>query len=600
MIKEKVWAAVVTDRLASGSGAKSDVAAEALDRMNESALVTIQMSVKPVHLYSVTAVSTAKEAWEALKDIFEARDNACLLQLMHELSNIKKGSDDNSIKYTSSSKGIRQELSMLGNLVDENALVLQILSGLPAEYDMIKTVLENMDEKRDLADVSAKLLTVEQRGSHGRSSSATGVKSQAFAAMASKTPRYKRAVVCYCCDKKGQMKRDCLKKKADDAKGNKKPNGGRRESGGGGGAPPRAALAHAASAGQVGKLNASGSTSGPSTWVFDSGATNHMAAQDAGFTVKTTGSGAKVTLADGQKVPIKMHGYASMDVGKGSTTGRMVFNEAMFGPDLTDNLLSVRAVDRCGGAVVVIGDACYILNDGEAVLASGILSNASVIGSVNESENYVLKMTPVTASARSASTRMDGEAEQWHRLFNHLGFENLKRVVGMVDGTPSTVADAKRAPGTVCAPCVGGKMARFPHHRSTTTTTKCALVHTDVDGPLTASLGGSVYFVTLLEDSTGFMTATPIKSKGMVPDVLKARIKQRVTLTGLQVKRVRHDGAKEYGSRDFQAWYEDKGVTFEKTAPYSLQQNGEAERANRYIMERVRAAALDAGAEQEL
>jgi len=51
MIKEKVWAAVVTDRPASGSGAKSDVAAEAWDLMNESALATIQMSVKPVHLY---------------------------------------------------------------------------------------------------------------------------------------------------------------------------------------------------------------------------------------------------------------------------------------------------------------------------------------------------------------------------------------------------------------------------------------------------------------------------------------------------------------------------------------------------------------------
>jgi len=53
---------------------------------------------------------------------------------------------------------------MLGNQVDENTLVLQILSGLPAEYDMIKTVLENMDGKRNLAVVSAKLLTVEQRG----------------------------------------------------------------------------------------------------------------------------------------------------------------------------------------------------------------------------------------------------------------------------------------------------------------------------------------------------------------------------------------------------------------------------------------------------
>jgi len=66
------------------------------------------------------------------------------------------------------------------------------------------------------------------------------------------------------------------------------------------------------------------------------------------------------------------------------------------------------------------------------------------------------------------------------------------------------------------------------------------------------------------------------------------------------VKRVRHDVAKEYVSHDPKAWYDDKGITSEKTAPYSSQQNGKAERANRYIMERVRAALLAAGAEEEL
>jgi len=66
-----------------------------------------------------------------------------------------------------------------------------------------------------------------------------------------------------------------------------------------------------------------------------------MAAQDAGFTVKTTRSGAKVTLANGHKVPIKGHGYASMDVGKGNSTAGMVLDEAMLVPDLTENLLSV-------------------------------------------------------------------------------------------------------------------------------------------------------------------------------------------------------------------------------------------------------------------
>jgi len=125
------------------------------------------------------------------------------------------------------------------------------------------------------------------------------------------------------------------------------------------------------------------------------------------------------------------------------------------------------------------------------------------------------------------------------------------------------------------------------------------LDHTDVDGPFTASLGGSVYFMTLMEESTRFITATPIQSTGMVPDVLKARIKQLETLTGLKLKRVRHDGAMEYVSRDLQSWYEDEGILSEKTAPYSSQKNGKAERVYWYIIERVRAALLDAGVEEE-
>jgi len=129
--KEKLWKAVVTDRPASGADAKkSDPVVEAWDAMNEAALATIHMSVKPVHLNTVTSVDTAKEAWDALKVMFEARDNAQLLRLMDELSSLKKGDDENIIKFAWRAKMIRDELAMLGNPVDDNTLALRVLSGL--------------------------------------------------------------------------------------------------------------------------------------------------------------------------------------------------------------------------------------------------------------------------------------------------------------------------------------------------------------------------------------------------------------------------------------------------------------------------------------
>jgi len=462
-------------------------------------------------------------------------------------------------------------------------------------------VLKNKDVKLVTSDVTAKLLQVEQRNIAGGSSQpAGGIKSQAVTVAAPKKPFDKNSVVCYYCDKKGHMKRDCYKRNAEEARGKNKPGGGRRDGGHGGGPQAGAALAYTASAGQPSSSKAHGSTSGSSTWVLDSGATTHMAAGDKGFTVQAAGSGAKFTLVNGDKVPIKGHGHVSMDFGKRNAKARTVLAEAMLVPDLTSNLLSVRAVDRNSGAVVFVGDACYMLSDGDDVCSSGVFDKASVVGNVNDQEKYVLRVTPVRASANAASTRIAGEAELWHRGFNHLEIENIKRAAKMVDGLPSSVADAERVVGTVCVPCVDGKMVQAPHPPSSAKTTKCELVHTDVGGPLTESLGGSIYFITALEESTGFITATPIKTKEMASKVLKTRIKQLETLTGVHVKRIPHDGAKEYLTNDLKAWNEDKGITSEMTAPYKAQQNGKAERVNRTLMERVRAALLDSGAEEEL
>jgi len=439
--KEKLWAAFVTDRPASLSDdKKSYPVVDAWDAMSEAALATIQMSVNPVVLNTVTSVDTAKESWDALKVMFEARDNAQLLRLMEELSSLKKGCDENIIKFAWRAKMIRDELAMLGNPVDDNTLALRVLEGLPAENGMLRTVLENKDTELAMSEVTAKLLQVEQRSiALGASKPSDSVKSQVFAAAAPKKPFDKKSVACFYCKKKGHRKRDCHKKKVDEAKGKGKPGSGGREGGSGGGPHAGAALAYTASTGNCGSSKARGSSLCSSIWLLDSGATNHMTARDKGSTVQKAGSGAGVTLANGDKVPIKGHGHVSMDVGKGNTNTRKVLEEAMLVPNLTSSLLSVRAVDRNGGAEVFLNI---------------------------DLEQYVITVTPVRASAHVASTRKAGEAEVWHRRFNHLGLENLERAATMVDDMPSSVADAKRVIGTVCVPCVDGKMVQSRSPRS--------------------------------------------------------------------------------------------------------------------------------------
>jgi len=140
-----------------------------------------------------------------------------------------------------------------------------------------------------------------------------------------------------------QLKRASYKRKADEAKGKSKPGGCRRGGGRGGGSQEGAALEFTASAGQPGSINDHGSTSGSWTWVLDYGATDHVAAGAKSFAVQAAGSGSKVTLDNGHKFSIKGNGHISMDVGKGSAHAHMVASEALLVPNLTSNLLSVRA-----------------------------------------------------------------------------------------------------------------------------------------------------------------------------------------------------------------------------------------------------------------
>ena len=156
--KEKLWKAVVTNCPASRpDDRKSDPAVEEWDAMKEAAQATIQMSVKPVHLNMVTSEDTAKEAGDALKVMFEARDNAQLLRLMDEPSSLKKRDDESIIKFTSRAKMIRDQLAMIGNPVTDNTLALHVMAGLLSENGMLRTVLENKDVKLVMSGVTAKL-----------------------------------------------------------------------------------------------------------------------------------------------------------------------------------------------------------------------------------------------------------------------------------------------------------------------------------------------------------------------------------------------------------------------------------------------------------
>jgi transposase InsO family protein len=140
--------------------------------------------------------------------------------------------------------------------------------------------------------------------------------------------------------------------------------------------------------------------------------------------------------------------------------------------------------------------------------------------------------------ARGHSVLFDASGcKIWHRRMGHLGIESLKQLKGLVDG----IVCENKLELPLCKGCV------------------------DVCGPMkNESIGGAKYFLTFIDDKTRKMFVYFLKSK----DQVFAKF------------------------QDFKA-LKAKGIHHQMTVPYTPQQNGVAERANRTIVERARSMLHD-------
>jgi len=184
----------------------------------------------------------------------------------------------------------------------------------------------------------------------------------------------------------------------------------------------------------------------------------------------------------------------------------------------------------------------------------------------------------------------------WHRRLVHLGPQNVKKLQGMATGI---AIDAKTfpTPDDACEACIQGKQTR---NLSDTPMRKRQepgdLVHSDVCGWITpTSLGGNRYFVTFIDDATGMTYLYAMKTKTS-EEVRQCFLNFRNVFEqdGRRIRSIRTDGGGEYQGQMAELCKE-VGIQHEVTAPYTPEQNGIAERANRTICERIRSILADTG-----
>lgn len=217
----------------------------------------------------------------------------------------------------------------------------------------------------------------------------------------------------------------------------------------------------------------------------------------------------------------------------------------------------------------------------------------SVIGRANLVDGlYRLNCEVIKPRESNKALVTKCDQNTWHRRLGHICDENLKRVMKSTIGVNCSDKSSEK-----CITCIKGKQTRcsFPDNGNRANEL-LELIHSDVCGPIAPkSLSGARYYVSFIDDYSRKVFIEPVKKKSQVFEKF-IKFKNLVdNQCSRKIKVFRSDNGTEFCNQQFETHFKAHGIIHQKTAPYTPEQNGVAERGNRTIMERVRCMLLDSG-----
>ena len=612
-------------------GLWSAISAEEVDPDTDlKALAQIGLYVKEHHLATLERFATAKAAWQHLEELYQAKSNARKLHLRKELTQLKMRTAEPLTKYVARAQDIQAQLRAAGHEVGDTEVAWSVLAGLPSEYDTVVTVLETATERdMRLDDILPKLLQVEQRQqkierpdekaltakpSYGYSNR----QGKPFGRDSSMPVSGSAGRICFYCGKSGHIRSECQQKQRDDAARRLRPPAYQRrlpqqqrhqrpER------PPHgqysAIALTARSAAHTAALSSSDCcttrTTTPSTthWVLDSGASRHIT-PDANLLFNTRPPSKDITITFGNGGTGKAAAVGDVMLRTTSAAAPLVLTNVLHIPEASENLLSVRYATQRGLDFTFTSSDCKI-RQGDTILASAPSHKSDIYYLSGECLTPAMDDPALTGQAHAATTPKE-TPQLWHKRFGHLGYDNLAKLQthGMVTGISTTADEFSAASrSSLCESCVLGKQHRLPFQPSTSPAASrpLQLLHTDLCGPLpVTSLGGNLYFATLLDDHSRLSLVLPLKRKSDAANAIIDAITLLENQTGLRLQRLRCDNGTEYINHTISDFLRAKGIALETTVRHTPQQNGAAERLNRTLMDKVRSMLADSGLPKSL
>lgn len=570
------------------------------------ALYNIQMAMEESIFPRICGATSAKEAWDTLKEEFQGNAKVRTIKLQslrRELENMKMKDSETIKEYYSRLRELVNQLRANGEDIVDKRVVEKILISLPEKYDPIVTTME---ETKDISTLSVTELVGSLEAYEKRLSRREGDSIEsAFKSKlktwsqksklreGSRNEKYKakedgveengrrksKYPPCRICKKSSHLEKDCWFRGKPQCQGCGKFGHVQKEC--------RSRPSHHANLTEEDERSNNmfyachaASEARSDTWYIDSGCSNHMTSNEKIFQDIDKSVTTKVKLGDGSLVEAEGLGTIAVNTKKGTR----LISDVLLVPKLDTSLLSVGQMIEKGYSLVFEGDSCTIYDT---------KNKSSEVAKIRmqPKRNFPINMQHIEVAMKA----QEDNSWIWHRRFGHFNYNGLKILhqKNMMRDLP-----AIHQKEDVCEGCLLGKQHRkpFPSDKAWRAKKVLELVHTDVCGPMrTPSMTQNRYFILFIDDYTRMTWVYFMREKSEVFKIF-TKFKNLVeNQSNQKIKVIRSDRGKEYTSNAFNKFCEDEGVEHQLTVGYAPEQNGVSERKNRTVMEMARSMLEDKG-----
>ncbi len=526
-------------------------------KANNVALGVMLLHIKAEYHHLLNDCDQAWVAWQRLKAMYQDQQKAGRIYLKRRLFSLEMAEGDNVLQHCNDVLSIHAQLASIGAVMEDEDIAICLLRSLPKSYEHVVLHMEMSSAELKTQDVIKALTNEHVKRTADKASNKSADDVKAFNAQ-------KETRTCHVCGKVGHLAAKCWQKN-----GQRQQKGGQRSANNANLEDDFDALAFATSF----ECSKGADTSHDGRWAIDSGATHHICNDKTKFAQLDEANHGMLTVANGAHANIcgvgTVHEKLVLPSGE---TRELVINNVLYVPSVGKNLLSIPQINKRNQFKVVFDDS------GMAIVDKCKESTVAVAD--YEAGLYWLRVAP------SANANHVAHGDMIHARLGHASSGMIDKMVkhNMVDGMTSTNGSVEAS----CKGCQQGKMVQKPFKSNTPPGGKHGkfeLLHFDTCGPMEQpSMGGSKYLLLVVDEYSGCMKGFCMRKRSDSAQHLMRYISTIERQFKTKVKCVRHDGAKEFDSKELDAFYASKGIEQQVTVPYAHQTNGTAERAIRTIV----------------